>query len=372
MTITKVTDAGLDRSRIVTPIIINGDMSVAQRATSVTGVTSGTYKTIDRFRILISGAGTWTLSQSTTVPTGQGFNNSFKYDCTTADASLGSSDILGLSQKIEGFNQAAVKKGTANAEKTTLAFWVRSNKTGTYIAELYDDQNTRQVSKSYTIDSANTWEKKVIVFPADTVGANDFDNTQAMQVNWWLAMGSDYTSGTLSETWTSATSANRAVGQVNLADSTDNEWYCTGVQLEVGEFDANTIPSFPFESFENNLRKCMRYYENFTASGSHKTSTVFGEAAARCYFEYKVKKRSTPTVTISQSAGNGAGNVSFLTKGGAYVGTIGTHEILNSAIDGFNLNIASGYSSTGWSEGFAVMFYVNGNNYEVWTADAEL
>jgi hypothetical protein len=185
-------------------------------------------------------------------------------------------------------------------------------------------------------------------------------------------MGSDYTSGTLSETWTSATSANRAVGQVNLADSTDNEWYCTGVQLEVGEFDSNTIPSFPFESFENNLRKCMRYYENFTASGSHKTSTVFGEAAARCYFEYKVKKRSTPTVTISQSAGNGAGNVSFLTKGGAYVGTIGTHEILNSAIDGFNLNIASGYSSTGWSEGFAVMFYVNGNNYEVWTADAEL
>jgi hypothetical protein len=302
MTITKVTDAGLDRSRIVTPIIINGDMSVAQRATSVTGVTSGTYKTIDRFRILISGAGTWTLSQSTTVPTGQGFNNSFKYDCTTADASLGSSDILGLSQKIEGFNQAAVKKGTANAEKTTLAFWVRSNKTGTYICELYDDQNTRQVSKSYTIDSANTWEKKVIVFPADTVGANDFDNTQAMQVNWWLAMGSDYTSGTLSETWTSATSANRAVGQVNLADSTDNEWYCTGVQLEVGEFDANTIPSFPFESFENNLKRCMRYYEILQATDSYDTILATwnrNTSDMGACLNYKVTKRTEPSFSFS-------------------------------------------------------------------------
>tara|TARA_B100001057_G_scaffold62405_1_gene55876 strand:- start:1370 stop:2485 length:1116 start_codon:yes stop_codon:yes gene_type:complete len=304
MTITKVTDAGLDRSRIVTPIIINGDMSVAQRATSVTGVTSGTYKTIDRFRIMISGAGTWTLSQSTTVPTGQGFNNSFKYDCTTADASLGSGDILGLSQKIEGFNQAAVKKGTANAEKTTLAFWVRSNKTGTYIAELYDDQNTRQVSKSYTIDSANTWEKKVIVFPADTSGANDFDNTQAMQVNWWLAMGSDYTSGTLSETWTSATSANRAVGQVNLADNTDNEWYCTGVQLEVGEFDTNTIPTFPFESFENNLQKCKRYYESFGTFGDYLIGYGYGSGSdtARTSFPFTVEKRATPTMADVSSS----------------------------------------------------------------------
>jgi hypothetical protein len=262
-----LTNRGYPSDRITTPILINGDMSVAQRATSVTGVTSGTYKTVDRFRLMISSAGTWTVSQSDTVPTGQGFNKSFKLDCTTADASLGAGDILGMTQKIEGFNQAPVKKGTANAEKTTLVFWVRSNKTGTYICELFDDQNTRQVSKSYTIDSANTWEKKVIVFPADTSGANDFDNTAAMQVNWWLAMGSDYTSGTLSETWTAATSANRAVGQVNLADSTSNEWYVTGVQLEVGEFDSTSIPSFPFESFENNLSKCQRYFQTYQSGG---------------------------------------------------------------------------------------------------------
>ena len=305
MTITKVTDAGLDKSRIVTPIIINGDMSVAQRATSVTGVTSGTYQTIDRFRLMISSAGTWTISQSTTVPAGQGFYKSFKFDCTTADGSLGAGDILGLTQKIEGFNQAPIKKGTANAEKTTLAFWVRSNKTGTYIAELFDDQNTRQVSKSYTIDSADTWEKKVIVFPADTSGANDFDNTTAMQVNWWLASGTTYTSGTLSETWTSSTNANRIVGQLNLADSTDNEWYITGVQLEVGEFDANTIPSFPFESAENNLRRCLRYtYKNTANATNYKIFMLAQNEASttfNSYMPFPEPMRASPSATFDGS-----------------------------------------------------------------------
>ena len=305
MTITKVTDAGLDKSRIVTPIIINGDMSVAQRGTSVTGVTSGTYQTIDRFRLMISSAGTWTISQSTTVPAGQGFYKSFKFDCTTADGSLGAGDILGLTQKIEGFNQAPVKKGTANAEKTTLAFWVRSNKTGTYIAELFDDQNTRQVSKSYTIDSADTWEKKVIVFPADTSGANDFDNTTAMQVNWWLASGTTYTSGTLSETWTSSTNANRIVGQLNLADSTDNEWYITGVQLEVGEFDANTIPSFPFESAENNLRRCLRYtYKNTANATNYKIFMLAQNEASttfNSYMPFPEPMRASPSATFDGS-----------------------------------------------------------------------
>jgi len=371
-----LTSRGYPSDRIVTPIIINGDMSVAQRSTSVTGVGDGDtgYHTLDRWRFSEGGDNStvFTMSQDTNVPTGQGFAKSLKMDVTTADGSPGSSDAIFLQQRFEGQNLQLLKKGTSSAEKITVSFWVSSSKTGTYILELQDSDNTRNCSQSYTISSADTWEKKVVVFPADTTGAIDNDNANSFEVNWWLLAGTDFTSGTLATSFASRTNANRAVGQVNVGDSTSNNFYMTGCQLEVGEFDSTSIPSFPFESQENNLRKCMRYYENFTASGSHKASTVFGSASARCYFEYKVKKRSTPTVTISQSAGNGAGNVSFLTKAGSYVGTIGTHEILNSAIDGFNLNIASGYGSTGWSEGFAVMFYVNGNNYEVWTADAEL
>ena len=371
MTITKVTDAGLDKSRIVTPIIINGDMSVAQRGTSVTGVTSGTYQTIDRFRLMISSAGTWTISQSTTVPAGQGFYKSFKFDCTTADGSLGAGDILGLTQKIEGFNQAPVKKGTANAEKTTLAFWVRSNKTGTYIAELFDDQNTRQVSKSYTIDSADTWEKKVIVFPADTSGANDFDNTTAMQVNWWLASGTTYTSGTLSETWTSSTDANRIVGQLNLADSTDNEWYITGVQLEVGEFDANTIPTFPFENVENNLIRCKRYYESFGTMSSFLIGYGYGSGSdtARTSFPFTVEKRATPTMADVSSSRQV--RINWTSSDGTAVNQNSTTEATFSepSIKNSGYVQIGGFSSIGGGQnGFCRM----NNATTTYEADAEL
>jgi hypothetical protein len=348
---------------------------VAQRGTSATGKTGSGIYAVDRMNLAIDNLGTWTITQET-ISSGEAYNNgftkAFRVDCTTADASPSASDNIFFNIKLEGQTLQSIKKGTSNAESLTISFYVKSNKTGTGQVLLQDKDNSRNVGKTYTINSANTWEKKVINFPADTTGAFDNDNAKSLEIEWALDAGSNFTGGTLPATWTSSNNNQRAVNNFSLGDSTDNDWAITGVQLEVGEFDSNTIPSFPFESFDNNLRKCMRYYENFTASGSHKTSTVFGSASARCYFEYKVKKRSTPTVTISQSAGNGANNVSFLTKTGSYVGTIGTHEILNSAIDGFNLNTASGYGSTGWSEGFAVMFYANGADIEVWTADAEL
>ena len=134
-------------------IIINGDMSIAQRGTSVTGITGSGYNTVDRFRTLGASFGTFTQSQSTDVPTGQGFATSLKMDCTTANASLSSSSRLVVQQKIEGQNVQYLKKGTANAESLTLSFWVKSNKTGTYIAGIRDLDNARGISKSYTIDS---------------------------------------------------------------------------------------------------------------------------------------------------------------------------------------------------------------------------
>ena len=261
MSITKVTDAGLDKSRIVTPLIINGDMSVAQRGTSFSSQSGSAYH-LDRFKTLANNLGTFTISQSTTVPTGQGFAKSFKLDCTTADASPAAGDTLQFVQYIEGQNLQSLKKGTSSAEAVTVSFWVRSNKTGTYTLELYDNDNSRQISKTYTISSADTWEKKTVNFAGDTSGALDNDNALSFAVQWWLGAGSNSTSGTLSETWTSVTTANRvSSSQVNIADNTDNEWYITGIQMEIGTFDANTTPSFPFESFENNLSKCQRYYQ---------------------------------------------------------------------------------------------------------------
>ena len=255
-------------------IIINGDMSIAQRGTSTSGITGNGYHTIDRFQTINTSLGTWTQSQSTDVPTGQGFAKSLKMDCTTADASPASSDLLQLRTAFEGQNLQKLKFGTSSAESLTLSFWVKSNKTGTYTMVFFHRDATKQFSKSYTISSANTWEKKTITVVGNTDNGIDNDNAKSFDIWFNLGAGSNFTSGSLSSSWEAETEANYAVGQVNLADSTDNEWYITGVQLEVGEFDSNTIPSFPFESFENNLRKCQRYLQKFTCADS--TYNVFG------------------------------------------------------------------------------------------------
>jgi hypothetical protein len=236
-------------------IIINGDMSIAQRGTTFTGNTTSNYM-VDRFTQNINGAiGTWTNGQSTEVPTGQGFANSLIMDCTTADAAPAAADFVRVEQRFEGQNLQYIKKGTANAESLTLSFWVKSNKTGTYIAELEDRDNSRYVSKSYTVDVTDTWEFKTATFPGDTTGTLNNDNGESLRLNFWLGAGATWTSGTLGTTW-HTTAANRAVGQVNLADDTSNDWYITGVQLEAG----TTASDFEFLPVDVNLQRCQRYY----------------------------------------------------------------------------------------------------------------
>ena len=256
-------------------LIINGDMSIAQRGTSVSSITSESYNTLDRFLIGIN-LGTWTQSQSTDVPTGQGFAKSLKMDCTTADASPAAGAAMALQQRIEGQNLQYLKKGTSNATNLTLSFWVKSNKTGTYIAELLDFDNNRTINKSYTINSANTWEKKIITYAGDTTGAFDNNNGRSLDVNFWLGAGSTFTSGTLNTTWNSETAANRAVGQVNLADSTSNEWYITGVQLEAG----TSASDFEFLPVDVNLARCQRYYQIIADRTSTGTRMAITCAAA--------------------------------------------------------------------------------------------
>ena len=236
-------------------MIINGAMQVAQRATSKTGITATGYYTIDRWQLAITNGGTWTMSQDTDVPTGEGFANSLKMDCTTADTSFGASDSLYVRTKLESQDCQNMKKGTSNAEKVTLKFWVKSSKTGTHIVELLDNDNSRFVSLAYTISSADTWENHTLTFPADTTGAFADDNGVGLGIHWYMGAGSNISSGTLGTTW-HTTQANRAAGQVNLADSTDNEWYLTGVQLEVG----SQATPFEHRSFDEEMKMCQRYY----------------------------------------------------------------------------------------------------------------
>ena len=155
------------------PIMINGNMAVAQRGTSEASISAGglLYKTVDKQGYWIGTSGTWTMSQETLTSGNAydaGFKNALKWDNTTANGSLSAGSYFITAMPIEGSLLQGFKKGTSNAEVLTLAFWIKSTKTGTFIIELYDSDNDRQISASYTVSSTDTWEHKVLNFAADT------------------------------------------------------------------------------------------------------------------------------------------------------------------------------------------------------------
>jgi hypothetical protein len=296
-----------------TNVIINGAMQVAQRGTSTASITTSAYNTADRFFNDISSFGTWTQSVENDAPTGSGFRKSLKMLCTTADASPAAADYNFISQLFEGQNLQRFAKGTASAKQFSLSFWVKSNKTGTYIAELFDIDNTRQVSASYTISVSGTWEKKTITFPADTTGAFDNDNALSLILNFGLGAGSDRTSGTLNTIWAANTTANRYVGQTNLAAATSNYWQITGVQLEVG----SVATPFEFEDISTTLAKCFRYFERLETT--MQLGNGGGSNNTWVFWSFKARKRATPTYTTTGAqTGSGVGidNVWAFRSGG--------------------------------------------------------
>ena len=261
-------------------IIINGAMQIVQRNANTTAITTDGYYSPDRWNINISSSGTWTMNVDSAGVNRVGpdeFSNSCNLICTTADSSLSAGDFLVFQQRFEGLNVQQIEKGTPAAESVTVSWYAKSSNTGTYICELFDNDNTRQCSKSWTINAANTWEKKSVTFPADATGRLDNDNLLSFILNFWLAAGTTWTSGTLNTTWASTTSANRAVGQFNLAGNINNYMAITGVQMELGSV------ATPFERrpFGTELSLCQRYYARITSgTGASTVKTAFGVGLA--------------------------------------------------------------------------------------------
>ena len=287
----------------------NGAMKIAQRGTQ-TGQTSGDYTACDRFRIVETGDAVVTTSQSTDVPSGQGFANSLKIDVTTADASVAASDQYRVEQRLEGQDLQHLLYGTSGAKDLTISFWVKSPKTGTHILELRHNDATYFNSQAYTISSADTWQKVTLTFSGYTTTAFDDDAAFSLGIEWYLMAGSDKTSGTLnSNTWHN-TEANRAVGQVNCVDSDANNFYLTGVQVEVGSVGTE----FEHRSFGEELALCQRYYRRMErADGSDSLNAIGrGVAAIRIglaqvqsttrangVIEFPVAMRAVPTLELS-------------------------------------------------------------------------
>ena len=240
-------------------LVINGAMQVAQRATSATAVSgAGVYDTIDRLKLWKDNDGAYTSEQSTTAPAG--FGTSVKFQVTTADTSIAAAQYSCIAQIIEAQNLQHLSYGTSAAKDVTVSFYVRSNKTGTYSFSLEKNDSTRYIFvKEFTIDAADTWERKIITISADSQikasgGAIANDNGDGFRVFIFLAAGSDY-HGT-NNVWNTNTSYFTTSNQVNWMDSTSNNFYLTGMQLEVGD----TATPFEHRSYGDELARCQRYY----------------------------------------------------------------------------------------------------------------
>ena len=285
------------------PLIINGDMAVAQRNTGTVAQADGSnegYATVDRMQTTFSNSagGTITTSRDTTAPTG--FGQSMKFDVTSADTSVGSTHIVYTEHTLEA--QVIRNSGwnyTSSSSYLTLSFQIRSSKTGTYCVFFQtNDGSAKMYTVEYTISSADTWEQKVITVPGNSNLTFNNDSGKGLIVAWVWAVGTDR-DGT-AETWTDV--AYGTSNQVNFLDNTSNVAYITGVQLEVGQFTSSTLPAFQHESFGDNLRRCLRYCYQITSDASVDTDIVAmtgtGSAGFGA-FRYPVQMRGNPAVSVT-------------------------------------------------------------------------
>jgi len=246
-------------------IVINGAMQVSQRVGTSSSSANNYDATPDRIRQEAYGGASASFQQVTDAPTG--FKNSLKVTCAgTAAPSAG--NTLRLMTGLEGQNVAQLAYGTAQAKTSTLSFYVKASETGTYSAALVNirpsgnitSNVTRSHIKTYTVNSANTWEYKTLTFPGCPDGTWGSSNSDGITIVLDLGSGSNHQGS--ANTWLT-TSDTFASGQVTLGDSNGGTWQITGLQFEVG----SQATSFEHRSFGEEMQLCKRYYHRIQGSG---------------------------------------------------------------------------------------------------------
>jgi hypothetical protein len=286
-------------------IVINGAMQVAQRATSATGVgaNNSVYPTVDRIKVVaLNTAGRATMSQVADVH--DGFANALKLECTTADTSIASNEIFVLQTGFEGQDLQQLKKGTSDAEKVTVSFYVKANANATYGVELEDGDNSRFNSQSFAVTT--DWTRVTKTFIADTTGSLDDDNALSLNLNIWLHGGSDYSGGTFSSnTWHTTTNQRMVDSQTSFFDSTDRTFFITGLQMEVG----SQATPFEHRSFGEEQRLCQRYAIVYSKNGQPNMgqraigtgASTNNSGAYQAFIFPQVTMRAIPTLTVGGS-----------------------------------------------------------------------
>ena len=353
--------------------IINGEMQCWQRATSATTV-DNSYNTVDRFRPYGSG-GAYTTEQSTDNPNGTGNGFSLKCQVTTADTSIAAGEYAFINHEIEAQNLQQLQYGTSSAKNVTLSFWVKSNKTGTYTVGVFKHANgatSYMYRKEYTIDAADTWEKKEFTI-SPTAGSTTFmtssggaianNNGNGFGVSFNLMLGSNF-HGT-NDAW-AADAKYGTSNQVNWMDSTSNNFYITQIQMEVGE----AATPFEHRSYNDEFLRCCRYYYQIAGSdekgtsGKHVGGAVMRGATGFYGFPmtFPVPMRAVPTFTFADVV--------------PYVGDLGGSAASTLTLGGANTNnfSVSGTVSaiSGATQGDSALLYMAANADDYVRFDAEL
>ena len=279
-------------------LIINGDMNIAQRATSFTGLTGISYN-LDRWETTTytMTGGQYQVDQSTDAP--EGFAYSQKISCTTAHTQDVNNQFY-IQQQIEGVNSSQLNYFVASPDTVTLSFWVKANLTGSYTCALKLSDNgsvesstsTRVYNTTYSISSADTWEKKTVTIVLDSaVGdVQVVNNRFAVSVLWWLGAGTSR-DGAAANSWINNGNATTAADNLDLLGNTSNEWYITGVQLEAG----TSASDFEFLPYDVNLQRCERYYQIIDSV----IGTAGGTTAVYAAILFPTVMRASPSISAS-------------------------------------------------------------------------
>jgi len=288
---------------------IKGAMQVAQRGADsktvgAAGSPAAVYVGPDRFLMYntITTADQMSATSSYETDAPEGFNNSFKYLLTVNPTGDNYTDSYGdIRQYIEAQNLQHLKFGTAGAKSLTFSFWVKSNTTGKFAAWLYQPNATRDITKSYTINSANTWEYKTITFDGDVSGVINNNTNVGLFVGLNAWAGTNYIRSTDSD-WDTI-GGTRYNTSSTLLETSNGYLQTTGWQLEVG----SVATPFEHRSYGEELALCQRYYQRWDNDASTTTNAAIGvtgmTASSNVYFGlvYKQEMRAKPSFTSSGS-----------------------------------------------------------------------
>ena len=277
--------------------IINGAMIIDQRnaGAAVTVNANAVFYPVDRFNAVgETSDGVFTLQQSTSTPPA-GLINYVRATVTTADASIGASQRYFFRQSIEANQLYDFGLGTLAAKTFTLSFYVRSSLTGTFSGSMRSSSGGRSYVFSYTINAANTWERKSITLTGDTTGSWSTGVDVGIILSWSLGAGSTFS--TTANAWTAGNFFGET-GASNVIATLGATWDVTGVQLELGS--VATEFTLAGATIQGELAACQRYYFRFGGSSNYQrfANGLFQSSTqAWTILEHPVPMRANPTAT---------------------------------------------------------------------------